>query len=256
MTGKEEFMYQVMGKIYESGAPIVFKGAMITKLILMEGEYTALERQTRDIDANWVGTPPTMDELVQTINSSLDDFRGRVYAVPFRNYGEKISAGILIREKQTDEEIISMDIDMRPIHGSKIYHLGETSFRGVLVNSILADKITVLSSKRVFRRAKDIVDVYALSHCVNINTSDIYDIHDKYPDREFEGFEDFLNRKQDVKHAYDKLRRVDNKPLFEDVYGYLNRFIVPFKNGEKLPMVWNSDKQIWHPVPERQRTIK
>ena len=52
MTEKERFMYLIMGKISESDAPIVFKGAMITKLILSEGGYTALERQTKDIDAN------------------------------------------------------------------------------------------------------------------------------------------------------------------------------------------------------------
>ena len=55
MTDKETTMYQILGQICQADAPIVFKGALVTKLILSEHGYTALERQTRDIDANWIG---------------------------------------------------------------------------------------------------------------------------------------------------------------------------------------------------------
>ena len=34
MTDRENIMYQILGKISETDAPIVFKGALITKLIL------------------------------------------------------------------------------------------------------------------------------------------------------------------------------------------------------------------------------
>ena len=131
MTDKENFMYKIMGKISGTDAPIVFKGALITKLILADGGYTSLERQTRDVDANWVGKPPSMNVLVDTINNSLGELKEQIYAVAFREYGDKMSAGISIREKQTDDEIITMDIDMRPIQGSKIYHYGKISVKGV-----------------------------------------------------------------------------------------------------------------------------
>jgi hypothetical protein len=166
MTEKEKFMYRLMGKLSESDAPIVFKGAMITKLILAECGYTSLERQTKDIDAAWTGALPSMNALVEAINHSLGDLRNRVYALPFREYEEKMSAGISIREKQTDEEIFSMDIDMRPTYGSRMYHYGEISVKGVLADEVLSDKITVLSLARILRRVKDVVDIYALAHCV------------------------------------------------------------------------------------------
>ena len=93
MTEKEQFMYRLMGEISKSDAPIVFKGAMITKLILAEGGYSALERQTRDIDANWLGAPPSMSALVATVNDALGDLGKTICAVAFREYGEKMSAG-------------------------------------------------------------------------------------------------------------------------------------------------------------------
>jgi hypothetical protein len=68
-----------------------------------------------------------------------------------------------------------MDIDIYPVFGSKVYHYGEIGIKGVLPAEILADKISVLSGRYIFRRAKDIFDVYALAHCVRATTSEIYD---------------------------------------------------------------------------------
>ena len=248
MTDKERFMYQIMSEISKADAPIVFKGAMVTKLILAESGYTAVERQTRDIDANWVGAPPTMEVLVDTINNSFGELTNRVYATAFREYGEKMSAGISICEKQTDEELISMDVDMRPIHGSKLYNYGEIHIKGVLVNEILADKIAVLSGSKIFRRVKDLVDVYSLTHCVEVNTTDIFDLSSKTKNREIGDFNDFCNRKQDLEHAYVKLKGIWNKPPFDSIYSYMVSFIRPFAVKDVAPRRWSIDKKEWQDV--------
>jgi hypothetical protein len=44
MTEHESLMYQVIGAVSKLGAPIVFKGALILKLILAEGGFTAFQR--------------------------------------------------------------------------------------------------------------------------------------------------------------------------------------------------------------------
>ena len=97
MTEQEHLMYQIIGKISEINAPIVFKGALITKLILKENGYTLTERPTNDIDANWIGEPPTMEALADVVNRSLESFNGRIYALAKRPYGPGKSAGIWIR---------------------------------------------------------------------------------------------------------------------------------------------------------------
>jgi hypothetical protein len=245
MTEKERFMYLLMGKISTSNAPIVFKGAMVTKMILAESGYTDIERQTRDVDANWIGSLPSMDTLVNTINDSLGQLKDRVFAIAFREHGEKMSAGISFREKQTNDELVSMDVDMRPINGSKVYSYGEISFKGVLPNEILSDKISVLSSRMIFRRAKDLIDVYALTHCVTVNTSDIFVMVRDNPNRTIGAFDEFYNRRQDVEHSYKKLRGVENKPPFDVVYSYLKEFIKPFANEDVTPLIWHSDNKSW-----------
>ena len=66
MTITESKMYEILAVISNTEAPIIFKGALITKLILKEQGFDQIERMTRDIDANWVGEKPAMDELVET----------------------------------------------------------------------------------------------------------------------------------------------------------------------------------------------
>jgi hypothetical protein len=244
MNDKEKIMYQILGKICETDAPIIFKGALITKLILAEYGYTVLERQTKDIDANWVGTPPPMSELENTVNLSLKAFDGKFRAEAFREYGDKKSAGLYIIENETDDKVVTMDVDIRPIYGSMVYHYGEVSIRGVLANEILADKITVLSGIRMFRRSKDLVDVYALTHCVKVLTTEIFEII-KSKNLELGEFTEFLTRRDDVEHAYTKLHGIEGKPAFEDIYPYLTEFIYPFAKKDKTPKIWNYEKQAW-----------
>jgi predicted nucleotidyltransferase component of viral defense system len=245
MTEKERYIYQIMSEISGSDAPIVFKGAMVTKLILAENGYTDLDRQTRDIDANWVSETPTIDELVDIMNLSLGTLTNKIVAVAYREHGENMSAGISLRDRGTDAEIVSMDIDMRQIWGSRTYHYGEISFKGVYVNEILSDKITVLSDRMIFRRAKDLIDVYALAHCIKVNSAEIVEVIKNKPGREIGAFDEFLNRRQDIEHAYIKLRGVENKPPFEHVYLYLKDFLHPFITRDFSPRIWNSSTSSW-----------
>jgi hypothetical protein len=50
---REQLMYEIIGSVSAFDAPIVFKGALITKLVLAEHKFSAMSRMTVDIDANW-----------------------------------------------------------------------------------------------------------------------------------------------------------------------------------------------------------
>jgi hypothetical protein len=116
--------------------------------------------------------------------------------------------------------------------------------RKQLANEILADKITVLSGRRMFRRAKDLIDVYALAHCVEVRTAEVFGV---IADKRLSlgGFDEFLNRRGDVEHAYGKLKGIEKKPSFDDVYPYLAAFVDPFIQKDETPRIWNGGKQTW-----------
>jgi len=108
MTEHEQLMYQVLGKISEANVPLVFKGALITKLVLAEHGFTLLNRSTIDVDANWIDVPPSMTDLVNTIQHSLGDMQSQFHAVAIREYEERKSAGISIRKNGSDAEIMTL----------------------------------------------------------------------------------------------------------------------------------------------------
>jgi len=91
---KEDMMYEILAKISGTEAPLVFKGALITKLILKENNFDLLERMTKDIDANWVGAPPTLDELVEIIKEALGDLCDEYTVIGSREHSENKTAGI------------------------------------------------------------------------------------------------------------------------------------------------------------------
>jgi hypothetical protein len=247
MTVLEKKMYEILGVISAGNAPIVFVGGLITKLILAEKGFTGVDRPTVDIDGYWVGTPPTMEYLVETINQSLKAFKGALFAEGTREYGKGITAGISIMEAATGRRVISMDVDVRPAGESKIYYYDGIAIRGVLPSEILADKIFVLSSQHLFRRAKDLLDIYSLAHCVCARTDEIYAAL-KRKDRVFGGFKEFQTRREDIRHAYGRLAGIEGKPDFDALYSYLLKFSAPFISDEKSPMVWNMDLSKWEKV--------
>ena len=77
--GLMEFLYRVMEELVNAGVPIVFKGAMVLNLAIRDNNPSKVERATRDIDGDWVGESPTMQEIesalrnaVKKTDSSLD----------------------------------------------------------------------------------------------------------------------------------------------------------------------------------------
>jgi hypothetical protein len=242
MTDNEKLMYSIMGAIAKGNVPVVYRGAMITKLILQENHFQGFVRATLDIDASWAGaTPPAMGQMTSMLNTALMSLG--LTAIPKREYGEKVSAGFKIVDAGGDIKL-SIDIDMRTVTYRRSYHFGNITFEGVAPNNVISDKISVVSSDKVFRRIKDLLDLYALAHCVKVKTADIYGIWDEEK-RSIGSFDAFINRQKDLNHSYEKLRRVNPKPEFTAVYTYLKRFLTPFSEVKNLSLVWDNFEGGW-----------
>lgn len=251
LTDQEKRMYDVMGAIANSDVPVIFKGALITKLILQENQFDDFVRETRDIDASWAGAePPPMEKLTVMLNSALDSLG--LNAVAVREHGEKMSASYDILEAESGELAMTIDIDMRTVGDSRTYQYGNVTFQGVTPDNVVADKISVISSDRVFRRSKDLIDVYALSHCVTVKTADIRRIWQR-ENRAIGTFDAFSNRQDELRHSYEKLQRVDAKPEFDKIYGHLKKFLQPFAEKDPAPKTWNSGRLEWEDVSKEQK---
>lgn len=228
ITAQEKLMYEVMRSIYESGIPISFKGSMVLKACLIEAGYTEDTRHTFDIDANWYSdTAPTSDQMTSSLQNAIDRYSLSLDIKLSRMYGNGRSAGFRISDRSTGDDLFTMDMDVnRPPIQTKIYEMDGLRFSGASPASMISDKIVAISSDIVFRRIKDVIDLYYISKVFDFDKSAFLRAIQS-SERTLGDFDGFLNRKDDLQHAYDKFRfsgRIKKAP-FEDVYQSVKEFI-------------------------------
>jgi hypothetical protein len=155
-------------------------------------------------------------------------------------------AGVDIRDSN-NILIHSMDIDIKQAAGSRLYHYGDASFKGVLPTEVIADKIAAVSDRKVFWRIKDLIDLYALSCCIESRTDEIYKVIDSkgLQINDFTPFLEQVSGKQGIEYAYNRLNGVEGKPPFETVYAKLKAFLMPFIECDRTPRAWNADMVEW-----------
>lgn len=228
ITADEKNMYQVMRALYESGIPICFKGSMVLKACLNEVGYTDEVRRTVDIDANWNSVDsPTAEQLVASLQSALDRHGLPIDVGIYRMYGEGRSAGFMLTDRATGAELFSMDMDVnRPIPETRIYEIAGLRFRGVSPTQMIADKVSTVSSNKVFRRVKDVIDLYYISKAFPFPKESVLQTL-KNSGRTLERFDGFLQHTDELRHAYGKFRVGDDveKPSFEEVYLTVKNYI-------------------------------
>lgn len=236
ITAEEKLMYSVMKAIYDSGIPISFKGSMVLKACLLETGYTDEIRHTIDIDANWNSdVEPTTEQMVESLQRAIDKSGVTLEVRLYRPHGEKRSAGFELIEPSTEEVLFTMDIDVnRPASPTKIYEVEGIKFCGVSPLQMIADKLSAVSSEKVFRRIKDVIDLYYISKVFEFDAEKIMQTL-KNSNHELDSFDGFLHRTEELKHSYEKFRFAGgvNKPPFEEVYYSVKAYIKPVLPQDK-----------------------
>ncbi len=225
---EENLMYAVMKAIYDSGIPMNFKGSMVLKACLMEAGFSEDTRHTVDIDANWCSdVAPSAEQMVDSLQNALRNCGIDLNVSLYRMYGEGRSAGFELADSATGDVIFTMDVDVnRPASKTRIYEVNGICFRGVAPSQMIADKISAISSDKVFRRIKDVVDLYYISKAFNFDKAEILETL-KSSGRTLDSFNGFLHKPEELQHAYEKFRfsgEVD-KPTFDEVYLSVKAYI-------------------------------
>lgn len=245
MTNKEKLMYSILGELGNSNIPLIFKGGLITGLFLMEQSFHDVHRATKDIDANWIGTPPTLEEIAASLFNAIKDKHSNLEVKELRPFGEKQSAKFAFIDIHTNDELFTMDLDLHRGSGYRTYFYGTASFNGVLPLEIILDKISSSSKDLIYKwRTKDLLDVYMLCHCFSFKIKDIFDYSKKYK-REINDFSAFSQKRNEIEHAYNKLNSINGKPEFNEVYTFLDKVFTPFREGIQKDFFWNSEKLEW-----------
>ena len=221
ISAEEKRMYDVMQAVYDGGLPVSFKGSMVLKACLGELGYPGDTRHTVDIDADWHSDPqPSAEQMAESLQEVLSGRGLGLKVRVFRRYGPGRSAGFDLADVETDEVLFTMDVDVnRPVPQTRIYTAGGVRFRGSVPVQMIADKAAVISTDKVFRRIKDVIDLYYLSHVVPFDRAAVLGAL-KNSGKHLEDFDGFLCRPEDLRHAYGKFRFAGDvqKPPFDEIY--------------------------------------
>ena len=230
LHANETLMYQIMTAIYKSGIPIDYKGSMVLRAFLSDAGFEAM-RHTRDMDANWISEKePTPDQMTSSIQRAMDRAGLDVTVAQDREHGEGKSAGFVFYLPGQSEAAAYMDMDVyRPSYMSCIYEIGEFVFRGAVVEQMIADKLSALSGDKIFRRSKDLLDMYYISKVCELDVAKVNDAQIKMG-RELGTFDGLVNRVDELRHAYDKFKVDDDveKPDFDTAFGAVIKYLEPF----------------------------
>jgi len=149
-----EFLYRVMEEMAKAGVPIVFKGAMVLNLAIRDDNPSKVERATRDIDGDWTGKLPTMEEMEKALRNAVKKVDSSMDIRIKRAYGERKSAGFNI-VNENGEKVAGIDLSIRENRFCRPYvsYVNGVSITGASVTKMLSDKIYAISGERVYRNS-------------------------------------------------------------------------------------------------------
>lgn len=224
-----EFLYRVMEELANAGVPVVFKGAMVLNLIIRENNPSNVKRMTRDIDGDWTGDHPTMEEMEKALRDAVQKVDSSLSVHMSRKFGERKSAGFKIMNEK-EEKIASIDLSVRQNKFCRPYisYVNGISINGSSMSKMLSDKIYAISGESVCRRIKDMLDIYVMSFVTEINAEELRLIW-KETGRNLGNFEAYRTQPDELKEAYDKMKGVENKPDFLEVYNRVRDVVNLFR---------------------------
>lgn len=219
---------QYMSKLTSTG---LFKGRGGFIVVALTYNKTDMLRLSNDIDCTYMRDFISDEKVKEDIKNIFPN-----------------SSVIITRPSSKDGTLqieiddIPVDIEINKIvEMSNIYSIEDLQINGCSIYDILADKLSVITSKKVFRRSKDLVDVF--------NLISIYDISKKELDKAFAnnnrviGSIEFLNDEKELRHAYDKLNlRSDSD---KEDYDRVIDTILKFLNFDKNKLYWKADLSCW-----------
>ena len=241
-----DVMYKVIEQLAIMKIPVVFKGAMVLQHILKINDINNMYRSTADIDMNYIYGNKTDEDILKDIKNAIDNLQIKGLEITqTRKSGIGKSAGFSV--SRLGEKIFKLDVSIgeNPFYTDYVNDNG-ILFYGATKEKIYTDKIIVLSERKIFRRIKDIYDLYVLSYLEGFEIDNIKNIL-KSMNKELGDFSQFTENIQELKHAYDKYDGIQNKPEFEIMYGRVRDFCMPFIVGsyKERKGYWSRERGMW-----------
>lgn len=186
------------------------------------------------------------NEVVDLLNNND---RGYVYSLIKRRSLEKpmTNSDSLTFRLLDEDNVIEFKMDMNIKSNSIITAEFSTTLNMKTYDAMtmLSDKIVAVSARSIYRRAKDLYDIYVIMSMYSFNISNLQEhIKLKHPDVTLTNMLVEENY-SDIEHAYERYEGISNKPLIRVLFTLVQNFLHPIYKGVSSGLVWNNEQGRW-----------
>lgn len=231
-------LYRIMEELSLAGVPIVYKGAMVLNLAIHENNPSGITRATRDIDGDWYGAQPTMEQIEKHLKEAIHKVEPELTIHAVREFGEKKAAGFRI-DNVLGEKVASIDLSIRnnPYAQTYISYVNGIQIAGASLEKMMADKLFAVSEDKVLRRLKDLLDIYIMSFIGTFETAGLQEIW-KNTGRVPGDFSFIAENMKVIGEGYNRMIGIENKPDFSELYHRLLEFVQPMTRRPMPEVKW------------------
>lgn len=251
--GDFDILVFMINKIHEhdSKNDIILKGgtALMDRVLAVKPE---MYRMTEDIDLH-IKTEEAYNKIFSNIENILNDNNlGLIFKVTGHRERSGTGERFKLEVTKPDGTVFKAKIDMQV----GVSYQVDTEF-GVRVKSLtysnysmLADKISVISSDRLYRRSKDLYDLYILTRLYDYDMEKLIRIIMLKRHELITSYTDMFTPENlpAIEQAYSKFRNVLEKPDFCVIYKHVTAFIYPIYKrfeGDTTYKTWNKELMKW-----------
>lgn len=232
------------------GNKLILKGGSVLMSKLIEYNRTDLYRQTTDIDIH-CNSKETWINFCNNIENILNNNdRGYKYKIVKRRSESKgldTSDSLqFIIEAPNDRVSFKIDMNIKDDNIITIDYSPTLNMNTYDCYTMVTDKIIVVSSRKVFRRIKDLYDLAVLTSIQSYNYSDLMQhMTIKHPNTNLINMLTYDNF-NDLEHAYTKFNGITNKPDINYLISHDAKFLEPlYKNYKEGKLIWNNNLVCW-----------
>lgn len=219
----ENFLYSLIEELSKNNAPIIFKGGLALKDILyLNNPEINVDRRTIDIDANWIDKY-NRKEIAETIEQAIKNINPK-YTIKITR---EVEANQSMCIKILDEKgipITKIDLDIKDNPFYIICNINNVNIKYSDIHKMMADKLFSISGVHIFRRIKDLLDIYLIIINNEIDFAKIAKILE-YENRKIGNFQTMLNNKEELEKGYNKLTGIINKPDFDEIWNTIVKYL-------------------------------
>ncbi|MDO3409439.1 nucleotidyl transferase AbiEii/AbiGii toxin family protein [Saccharibacillus sp. CPCC 101409] len=229
---------------------IVLKGGLNLEAAVQKYNANLVARPTVDADfhiskkESW---EQFLDEVPKKISQSSQ--LGLSYSLKSRRGFDRFPGSDTVTLTSSQNHQFDVDMNISSFSGKTEIYVGGY-LPGFTIPTMLADKVAVFLSTRIYRRSKDLYDLYLFSYLMDYAMNVLLpEIQEKLAVGK--GIEIPYHIADPVKleHAYSKLSGIPNKPSFETVCARVITFVYPIagqlNQAEISAAYWNPIQGEW-----------